>query len=108
MAVIRKVPEGSSGGQRSPAKRKPPVKTEGISLPTERSEPPNDLQDYTMLIYGEAGIGKTSLVARFPKVLFFMWETASRGISAYRTDPLTDWEVGLAYVELLKGKRRSE
>lgn len=67
-------------------------------LPTALSKPPDSLIGYSTLIYGTAGIGKTSLVREYGKVLFLTFEPASESISVFRTPMLvndagsTGWE----------------
>lgn len=51
-----------------------------LTIPTEVNEPPVNLFDYTTLVYGEKGIGKTSLLAQFPDCLVFMFEPRRRNL----------------------------
>lgn len=46
----------------------------------EKNVPPTNIFDYTLLLYGEKGIGKTSLLAQFPKSLIFMFEPRRRNL----------------------------
>jgi len=76
----------------------------GISLPKQKAKPPTDLAEYRLLIYGEGGVGKSSLVARFgdtKDTLFFQFELASTGLEIFRTKLLTDWSMVLEYEALL-------
>jgi len=102
--VKKTVPKGG-------AKVKATVKTkpsaEDVALPTERSAPSKDLQDYTWLIYGEKKIGKTSLVSHFPDVLFTMFEPGGKALKIFQTETLTDWGKFLAYVKKLKNDKHN-
>lgn len=60
-----------------------PVAPEITSLipgPDDLNEPPNRLTDYCILIFGEKGIGKTSLAAQFPHTLTIMTEPRRRNL----------------------------
>lgn len=64
----------------------------------EANVPPQDLFAYTILLFGEKGIGKTSLLSRFPDSLVFMFEPRRRNLSITqvwqnedKTGPL-DWD----------------
>lgn len=62
---------------------------DGISLPTAPNVPPAGITDYTWLIYGEKGVGKSSLAAQFPDVrAHFMWEKMRRGL---KVPVIPDW-----------------
>lgn len=75
----------------------------------EANVPPSNLSDYTILIYGEKGIGKTSLLSQFPDSLVFMFEPRRRNLEISqvwqnqdKTGPL-DWETfEIATKELLE------
>lgn len=76
----------------------------GIALPKRKAKPPSDLAAYRLLVYGEGGVGKTSLVARFGQkrdTMFFQFELASTGLEIFRTKLLTDWSMVLEYEKLL-------
>lgn len=53
-----------------------------IEIPGEDdfNEPPDTFLDYVTLIYGESGIGKTSLLAKFPQSCTLMLEPKRRGL----------------------------
>lgn len=81
---------------------------EAISLPSSNNVPPPDLTSYTWFLYGEKGIGKSTLAAQFPDVTaYFMWEKGRRGLKApiipdfsRNEKPLT-WERFLEYLNIL-------
>ena len=76
------------------------------SLPTEVSVPSLDLIDYSFLLYGRKKIGKTSLVARFPESLFFLFEPGAKAQAIYKlpTDGhcLLDWCDVEGYLKQMK------
>lgn len=76
MAITRKV--------RRPAKAQklPTSIPSGIKLPgpEELTEPSDNLMDYTILIFGEKGIGKTSLCSEFPGALVVMTEPLRKNL----------------------------
>jgi hypothetical protein len=72
-----------------------------LSLPAKASEPSESLGDYTILLYGERKIGKTSLAARFPGAIFLMFEPGGKGLSI-RQVSVPDWEHFLGYLELIE------
>ena len=76
-----------------------------VSLPTELSVPSTSLGDYSILMYGEKKIGKTSLASKFPGAMFLMFEPGGKGLSIYQT-PVATWEEFKAYVQLLKADER--
>ncbi len=54
---------------------------DAIALPSSPNIPPPHLTDYTWMLYGEKGIGKSTLAAQFPDVsAYFMWEKYRRGL----------------------------
>jgi hypothetical protein len=65
------------------------------SLPQERSVPSEQMMDYTWLIYGVKGIGKTSLASRMDskggKVLFCLFEPGGRALEIYRKN-IASWK----------------
>lgn len=64
-------------------KSKKKVQTAGTSrifLPTKFSEPDEDFQNYVTLIYGQSGVGKTTLCASWPDNVFLPTEPGTRGL----------------------------
>ena len=67
--------------KRASAITRPDRTTDNLSLPTEPNKPPTEITAYSWLIYGEKGIGKSTLAASFPDTtIHFMWEIGRRGI----------------------------
>jgi hypothetical protein len=77
-----------------------------FTLPSVPSEPAEKLVDYSFLIYGRKKIGKTSLVSRFPKALFFMYEPGTKSQSVYKVPKkeacFTDWKNVRGFVKTLQ------
>lgn len=97
--------------QMDKAKRTPYPKAEfeftlpTVHLPTKPNAPPTNLSSYCLCIYGEKGVGKSSLAAAFPKALSLMYEPRRRNLKirqvpnyTKRELPLT-WPTTIAYVE---------
>lgn len=71
------------------------------SLPDSISKPMTGLGDYSILLYGEKKIGKTSLSSMFPMNFSMMHEPGGKALSMYQK-PVTSWEAFKAYVKLLE------
>lgn len=52
--------------------------TDDVSLPTKLNEPPTAFSDYVTCLFGEKGIGKTSLASQFDSPLTAQWEPGRR------------------------------
>ena len=70
-----------------------------LSLPSEKSQPSDYLQDYSILIYGEKKIGKTSLCAQFEDTLGLMTEPGARAQAMYQV-PCRSWKELRGYTTL--------
>lgn len=83
-------------------KRQPiPVKTrEPLSLPTEPTPPEEDIESYTLALYGAPKIGKTSFVAEFNDPFFLMFEPGGKGLTIKRRQ-IGKWEEFQGYVKLI-------
>lgn len=55
-------------------------------IPEKKSVPAQNLSDYHMLIFGEAGTGKTSFGAQFPKGLFAATEMGTKALSVFQVN----------------------
>jgi len=76
-------------GRRARPKPKLDFNTD-IKLPTKPNVPPKNLEAYSWFIYGEKGIGKSTLASMFPDVeAFFLWERSRRGL---KTKVIPDWD----------------
>lgn len=83
MAVVKRVkgkaPEKSSSPEKS-SRRKATADLPDVRLPTHDNRPSDCLSDYTICLFGEKGIGKSSLAAQFPGALSFQWEAGRRNL----------------------------
>lgn len=73
----------SSSGEAAPTPR-PVVSPTLLTLPTEKTTPSESLFEQLTLIYGEPGIGKTSLLSEFPHCLFCMFEPGAKNLEVYK------------------------
>lgn len=55
----------------------------GNILPTEKNKPSDNLFDYSMIVYGERKIGKTTLAAQIPDALLVEFEAGAKALEAY-------------------------
>ena len=72
-----------------------------LALPTQKTQLPTDMSEYTAFIYGHQKIGKTSLTAEFPEALHFFFEPSGKDYELYAVEPET-WADFKGYIELLK------
>lgn len=76
-----------------------------FDLPDAKSEPSENLNDYSFLCYGRKKIGKTSLFGRRDKTLFFLFEPGAKAQSIYKVptngDCFTDWSDVIGYAKSL-------
>ena len=73
-------------------------------LPTTKTNPKSNLEEYTILIYGPPKIGKSTLASQFDSPLFLATEAGLNALSVYQT-PIIAWEEFLnACKEIATGK----
>lgn len=77
----------------------------GVSLPTEISVPATELGLYSILLFGEPKVGKTSLAAHFPDAFLLEFEPGGRAIRAFQKD-VHSWSEFKEYLTLLEGTNR--
>lgn len=65
------------------------------------TEPSGNLQDYSILLFGEKKIGKTKLSSLFPSTYFIETEAGTKGVS-HRGDPCDSWKLFRKMLRLLK------
>lgn len=74
-------------------------------LPTVPTEPEDDVRKYVVMLYGQAGIGKTSAAAEWPGALFLATEPGTKGLKRYEYNAdgggVTSWELFRAAIDLL-------
>lgn len=99
MAVVLK----SKGGDKSTpiARTAKPEAGPALALPSTLSEPKADLLDYSLLVYGEKKIGKTSLISQFPKAFFLMCEPGGKSLRIFQK-PVAKWQDLVGYINLLE------
>lgn len=56
-----------------------------FELPTSKSIPLTDMEDFTWFLYGERKIGKTSLISMFKDVYFLMFEPGGSALEIMQT-----------------------
>jgi len=108
MVVTRKVKTGKPRTARKPVASPDRLH---VSLPTKPIEPPDKLTDYSICLFGEKGVGKTSLAAQFPDSLVFMWEPRRRNLRIKQVpgpdeEPL-DWERFKAYLDKVLSQKKT-
>jgi hypothetical protein len=75
-----------------------------ITLPTAKTQPKTNLTEFTIVIYGEPKIGKTTFASQFDNPLFLATEAGLNSLEAYQI-PITSWDDFLEACALLaKGK----
>jgi len=61
-----------------------------VRLPTERSKPKQKLSSYSILLYGEKKVGKTTMCAEPEATLFVPFEPGTKALSVFEMKP-EDW-----------------
>lgn len=108
MALVTRSTKGSRNSapkRNTSTPKRTTTKSSPIKIPTKVNEPPSKLTEYIIALFGEKGIGKTSLCAEFPNPITFMWEPRRRNLRIKQIpqqgeDPL-DWERYESYVDLV-------
>jgi len=98
MAVKKKVARKTTGPV---ARATPRGVTREWGLPTEKSVPKANMGEYSILIYGEKKIGKTTIAAEFPDALFLMCEPGAKDLSVYKVD-VKNWGDLVHTIDLLE------
>lgn len=98
MAVVKKLKTKTV----KPSKLKEKVV---VSLPKEVSVPSDNLQDYTILLYGIKKIGKTSLCQYFKDCLYLMFEPGAKALAVHKRSP-KNWTEFKEYVKLLEKDKK--
>jgi len=82
------------------------IQAPAVGLPIERKEVVCTLDGYSLLLYGQPKIGKTSVLSTFPDTLFLSTEPGAKGLSIfeYNTENggCTTWQNLLDAVQLLE------
>lgn len=106
MAMVKKVRGAPTLHEKAKEKKKNRDRheepdQEKFRLPTERSEPAEDLGAYTWLIFGEKKIGKTTLTALFGKAVHLFTEPGGKALRVYPVI-IDDWRKFKKAVRALK------
>lgn len=72
------------GSKKGKAAKREVVDTQSYELPKEKSLPSSSLQDYSILLYGEKKIGKTSLTSQFNRTISLMTEPGGKAQSMFQ------------------------
>ena len=83
MSIVKKVSRTKKTKQFS---KKESSSLNEVSIPTEKSTPPENLSDYIISVYGNSGCGKTSLLAEFPGYVIAQFESRRKGLSVRKVD----------------------
>lgn len=78
---------------------------EKFALPKVKSTPVDSLSEYTMFLFGEKKIGKTSMLAHMEDAIFLMTEPGGKSLAIYQV-PITRWKHFTRAVELLETDTR--
>lgn len=94
MAVVKKVKPGSAPVKKKTVEAAP---TTAFALATDLTVPSDALRDYSILMFGEKKIGKSSLASMFDGAYFFAAEPGHKALSVYKSD-IHDWKTFKAAV----------
>jgi hypothetical protein len=102
MAEVRKTLP--SGVVKTTALKSVPNTTAGFTLASELSQPSDVLQDYSILLFGEKKIGKTTLASMFDRAYFLSTEPGTKALAVFKSD-IHDWRSFRAAVKALRKDR---
>ncbi len=106
MAIVRKVTSKNSEPV-AKAAPKPKAAPLVLSLTEEASEPSGNLSDYSILIFGAKGIGKTDLASQFDNPYFLSLEPGTGGLRV-RGSFVPDWRHFVGYIDLLEKRIKTK
>ena len=90
-SIARAAPAAAGGAKR----------LEEFSLPTERSVPVDDINQYSGLIIGEPGIGKTTLSMQEDDVFLLTFDPFQKSLRAFQRH-VPDWKTFMGYLKTLE------
>lgn len=105
-SVVKKFPSGTKSAAKKtvePSSTGPNIAD--LALPTERTPPSDTLSDYSILLFGEKKIGKTTLASMFPDTLLLCAEPGAKALNVFRMD-VRSWKEFKKIIRLLKKDRR--
>jgi len=93
----------------TPGKKSPAANLQ-VSLPTKPNQPSDNLQDYSIFLFGAKGVGKSSLAGQFPNALLFQWEPFRTNLPVMQVpakdEPPLNWERQKAYITLITKEKK--
>ena len=72
-----------------------------FELPTNKSTPSNNINDYSIFLYGEKKIGKTTFCAQWEDAYFLMFEPGAKALSILKSD-IPNWETFKIAIDALE------
>lgn len=91
MPLVKKVRGGNARAISGPSKSTSDRDRGELSLPSKPNKPPTKLSDYIVFLYGDKGVGKSSLAAQFPDSITFMTEPYRKNLPIVQLpDPSKD------------------
>ena len=89
MPITKKKPQTREVGQPAPAVEHD-ADANTVTIPKTKRKPSPNLTDYNIMIYGDSGVGKTSLAAEFPDCLVLQTEPERKGLEI--------WSIPVPYI----------
>jgi len=86
-------------------KGKSTTSSDPYALPTVKTKPKEELQDYIILMCGREKLGKTSLCAEFEDAIFLMCEPGGKGLEIYKRD-VENWTQFKGYIASIRRDKR--
>ena len=80
-------------------------KASSLTLPEDAEPPDENLESYSLALYGPTKIGKTSLVSKFSDPFFLMFEPGGKGLTIKRRQ-IKNWEEFQEYVTLIANSKQ--
>ena len=99
--AIKKIKDGKPLRKTQTTQKRAGKRSLGLTLPSEVSIPAEHFADYSMLLYGERKIGKTTLASMFDGAFFLCCEPGAKALAVYQR-PVGSWREFLGYIELLE------
>lgn len=97
MAILKKVEVNRKKGISNVVSKKENVPV-NVELPDNLSKPLKNLSELAIVIYGNTGIGKSTLCRHFGKPFYFRFEPSSKWHSTFQSPVITHWNTALAYL----------
>lgn len=81
-----------------------PIPVNPFTLPTVKSTPGTDIEDYITFLFGPPSIGKTSFLSHFKDALFLMFEPSAKALRLYQKE-ISTWVDFKAAIKLLHANK---